>query len=88
VNEVNVHRIHGSPEQWLREFIETTLAAYPGRVYGACVHLEIQDEADPESSFTSVYFNWPSSAQMMGRLFTTATQLALRHCGLPERGEP
>lgn len=79
--ECVVRRIHGSPEEWLREFIDQQLKANAGRIYGVCVHLEITEEGGETSGCVS-YINWPSSAQLQGRLHTTITQLSLKHLGL------
>lgn len=81
-NELNVHRISGAPEEWIADFLRQGLAKYGGRIYGAAVHLEVHSEDDPESSYCLFFFNWPSTAQMQGRLSTSVTNLALRHLGV------
>jgi len=74
-----VERIHGKPEDWLRDFIEHALRSYSGRILGACIHLEIL-EPDGDGSGCVSWYDWPSSAQLQGRLQTTVYQLAERHC--------
>lgn len=79
--EHNVVRIHGRPEEWLREFVENALKQHSGRIYGACLHLEVLDDEDGETSGCIAYIDWPSSAQLLGRLQTTITQYAMRLLG-------
>jgi len=83
VREASITRIGGDPEHWCREFLEEMLEKHSGRIYGICVHLELLGE-DGESSGCTTYWDWPSSAQLQGRLSTTITQLALRHLGRDE----
>lgn len=75
--ETQIIRIHGDPEQWLRDFVDHELSQHKGKIAGVCLHLEILEEGG-ESSFSQCYKDWPSTAQLIGRLFTTATDLAQR----------
>lgn len=85
--QMNIVRIHGAPEDWLRDFLREKLALFAGKIYGAAIHLEITCEEEPEASYCITYWSWPSAAQLQGRLATTVVQLGLRHLGLPERPE-
>lgn len=76
VTAAPVLRIHGAPEDWLREFVEKRLGEFAGRIQGVCVHLEVTDEEDPDDSFTAVYQNWPQRKQLIGALTITIHQLA------------
>ncbi len=81
--EFKIERIAGEPEEWLRDFIRDALQAHAGRIHGVCIHLEVLSADDGgETSGCISFYNWPSSAQLQGRLHTTVTQLALRHLGL------
>jgi hypothetical protein len=82
VSESNIVRIKGKPEEWLREFVSKQLAENSGRIYGVCLHMEVL-EPDGETSGCTTFIDWPSSAQLQGRLQTTITEIAMRHLGKP-----
>ncbi len=73
--EYGIVRIHGKPEDWLRDFLESELAQYAGRVYGACVILCIVEPGE-ESCGTRAWYDWPSKLQLIGALQVSATKLA------------
>mgnify|MGYP003580900581 CR=1 FL=1 len=70
-----IHRIHGTPDQWLAEFLSVHSSAYEGRVTGVCVHLEVKCEDDPESREVICWKDWPSRVGLAGHLFITLQQL-------------
>lgn len=72
----NVHRIHGSPEQWLAEFLSVHSDAYKGRVTGVCVHLEVKCEDDPDARQVICWKDWDGRAGLIGHLTVTIQQLA------------
>ncbi len=77
MSERKVHRIHGTPEQWLGEFISTHLPTYEGRVTGICVHLEVKGdvEKDEPEQMVIVWKDWPTRIGLVGHLQVTAHEL-------------
>lgn len=71
-----IERIHGTPEQWLLEFLTVHSDAYKGRVTGICVHLEVTCEDDPTDHQVICWKDWKSRSGLIGHLTVTVQQLS------------